>query len=87
LTALVVPPDSAGRGITNFLVRAIEEEAARLGETALYCDANTDEKRKSPGGWEEADAHLLISRGWTAIGTGDSLRGVTAIYEFAINGT
>ncbi|MDH3699685.1 MAG: GNAT family N-acetyltransferase [Alphaproteobacteria bacterium] len=85
LAALVVRPNCAGRGIANFLVQAIEIEAARRGETALYCDANTDETLKNPGGWEEADANLLVNRGWTAIGTGDSLRGVTAIFEFAIH--
>lgn len=84
LAALVVRPDLAGRGVANFLVQAIEEEAARRGETALYCDANTDETRKNPAGWEEADARLLVSRGWTAVGTGDSLRGATAIFEFAV---
>ncbi len=81
LAALAVRPDCAGHGIADFLVAAIEKEAARRGETALYCDANTDETLKNPGGWEEVDARLLAGRGWTAIGTGDSLRGATAIYE------
>ncbi|MFQ5972270.1 MAG: GNAT family N-acetyltransferase [Alphaproteobacteria bacterium] len=85
LTALAVPPEHAGQGVAELLVAAIEDEAKRLGQSAIYCDANTDETLKSPSGWEEVDAFLLANRGWARIGTADSLRGPTAIYKCVLN--
>jgi GNAT superfamily N-acetyltransferase len=81
LAALVVPPEFAGQGAADFLVAAIEDRARRLGRSALYCDANSDQTLKSEGGWEEAGATLLAGRGWARIGAASSLRGATAIYR------
>ena len=81
LAALVVPPDFSGQSATDFLVAAIDDEAKRLGQSALYCDANIDETLKNPGGWVEVDVSFLANRGWTRIGLADSLRGATAIYK------
>lgn len=84
LAALVVRPEKAGEGVANVLVEAIEEHARRRGDGAIYCDANTSDTKNNPGGWEEADAGLLVNRGWKSVGAGNSLRGVTGIYEFSI---
>lgn len=72
LAALLVDKPCRGRGIGTLLIGAIEEQARRLGFSAIY--ASTD-----------SAGSVLTRRGWSQ--TGDqiqSLRGPVSIYQRAL---
>jgi GNAT superfamily N-acetyltransferase len=68
LAAVLVGTDHQGKGVGTALVKAIEEEAARLGFGSIY--TSTDRA-----------ARILERRGWQAFGTAQSIRGEVAIYR------
>ena len=68
LTGLLVAEDDRNARIGSALVAAIEDEAWRLGVPALYCSA------------DRADT-ILARRGWTEVGTSESLRGTVVVFR------
>jgi len=75
LAAVLVGTDHQDKGVGTALVKAIEEEAARLGFESIYTSTDTA-------------ARILERRGWQAFGTAQSIRGEVAIYrrQIAVNG-
>jgi GNAT superfamily N-acetyltransferase len=71
LAGLLVGEAHRGRGIARALIEAIENDAARLGYAAIY--TSTDAPEES-----------MRRRGWTRIGSAESLRGSIAIFRRAI---
>jgi GNAT superfamily N-acetyltransferase len=69
LAAVLVAKAHQGRGVGGALVAAIEAEAARLGFASLYTSTDTAQR-------------ILIRRGWTEIGTSESLRGAVSVYRW-----
>ncbi len=71
LAAVLVGKDHQGKGIGTALVKAIEEEAVRLGFDSLYTSTDSAES-------------ILKRRGWQAFGTTESLRGPVTIYRWQV---
>lgn len=68
LAAVLVGADHQGKGVGTALVKAIEEEAARLGFESIYTSTDTA-------------GRILERRGWQTFGTAQSIRGEVAIYR------
>ena len=73
LAAVLVGKDHQGKGVGTALVKAIEEEAVRLGFDSIYTSTDTAEG-------------ILERRGWQAFGTTESLRGPVTIYRWQVRG-
>ncbi len=73
LAALLVGAQFRGQGVGTALIAAIEAEARQLGFPALYVSTDTAEG-------------LLRRRGWTPIGTSQSLRGAVVVFKKALSG-
>lgn len=73
LAAVLVGNAHQGKGIGTTLVKAIEEEAARLGFESIYTATDS------------ADG-ILKRRGWHVFGTTESLRGPVRIYRWQARG-
>lgn len=70
--ALLVSPKRRGEGVGTTLVKALENEARRLGFERLYMST-------------DAANGILEARGWRAIDTADSLRGPITVYELDLS--
>lgn len=68
LAALLVDPARRREGIATALIATLEDEARRLGFAAIYTSTDTA-------------ASLMQRRGWTEVGTTDTLRGRVAIFR------
>ena len=73
LAAVLVGQSHQGKGVGTALVKAIEEEAARLGFESIF--TSTD-----------SAVGILERRGWQAFGTTESLRGPVPIYRWQVRG-
>ncbi len=73
LAAVLVGKDHQGKGVGTALVKAIEEEATRLGFDSIYTSTDTAEG-------------ILERRGWQAFGTTESIRGPVTIYRWQVRG-
>ena len=70
---MLVGKDHRGKGVGTALVKAIEEEAARLGFDSIHTSTDTAEG-------------ILERRGWQAFGTTESIRGPVTIYRWQFRG-
>ncbi len=70
---MLVDKDHQGQGVGTALVKAIEEEAARLGFDSIYTSTDTA-------------MGILERRGWQVFGTTESLRGPLTIYRWRVRG-
>lgn len=68
LTGLLVDAGARDAGVASALVAAIEGEAWRLGFPSLYCSTDRADR-------------ILARRGWSAVGTSESLRGTVVVYR------
>ncbi len=73
LAAVLVGKGHQGKGVGTALVKAVEEEAARLGFDSIYTSTDTAEG-------------ILERRGWHAFGTTESIRGPVTIYRWQVRG-
>ncbi len=73
LAAVLVGKGHQGKGVGTVLVKAIEEEAARLGFDSIYTSTDTAKG-------------ILERRGWQAFGTSESIRGPVTIYRWHVRG-
>lgn len=73
LAAVLVGKGHRGRGVGMALVKAIEEEAARLGFDSIFTSTDTAKG-------------ILERRGWQAYGTTETLRGPATIYRWQVRG-
>ena len=73
LAAVLVDKDHQGKGVGTALVKAIEEEAARMGFDSIYTSTDTA-------------MGILERRGWQAFGTTESIRGPLTIYRWQVRG-
>ena len=74
LAAVLVSQEHKGKGVGTALVKAIEEEAARLNFPSIYTSTDTAEG-------------ILVRRGWHAFGTTQALRGPVLIYRWQVKDT
>ena len=73
LAAVLVRKEHQGKGVGSALVKAIEEEAIRLGFDSIYTSTDTA-------------MGILERRRWQVFGTTESIRGPLTIYRWQVLG-